>query len=146
MRSRPLWIVLGPLGQSVTAAHHLGQVAPDVLPRPYGQAFHAFTLIYGFPVLGFALMWMVVATALTVRTAREGLPFSLTWWSFTFPVGTMVTGTSGLALVTGLVALQVLAGVLFAGLLLAWAVVFVRTLDGVHRGRLLVAPIPAPVR
>jgi C4-dicarboxylate transporter/malic acid transport protein len=141
-----LWIVLGPLGQSVTAAHHLGQVAPAVLPRPYGEAFHAFTLVYGFPVLGFALMWMVIAIALTVRTAREGLPFSLTWWSFTFPVGTVVTGTSGLALVTGLVVLQVLAGVLFAGLLLAWAVVFVRTLHGVHRGRLLVAPTPAPVR
>ena len=37
---------------------------------------------------------------MTVKTARAGLPFSLTWWSFTFPVGTVVTGTSQLALYT----------------------------------------------
>ena len=36
--------------------------------------------------------------AITVHTARtQGLPFSLTWWSFTFPVGTVVTGTSELS-------------------------------------------------
>ena len=49
-----LWIVLGPLGQSVTAAG-----GPD--------------------------------------RDRGGQPFALTWWSFTFPVGTCVTGTIALA-------------------------------------------------
>ncbi|UWZ34186.1 hypothetical protein Drose_23405 [Dactylosporangium roseum] len=32
------------------------------------------------------------------RTADGGLPFTLlAWWSFVFPVGTLVTGTTGLA-------------------------------------------------
>jgi C4-dicarboxylate transporter/malic acid transport protein len=136
-----LWIVLGPLGQSITAAHHLGQVAPSVLPAPYGTGFQALGLVYGVPVWGFAMMWLALATMITVRTARAGLPFGLTWWSFTFPVGTVVTGTSGLAALTGLVVLQVAAGLLFALLVMAWATVLVRTLHGVYTGRLLLAPV-----
>jgi len=135
-----LWIVLGPVGQSITAAHHLGNVTPDVLDSPYGTAFHAFALVYGIPMWGFAMLWLAIAATLTARTAREGLPFSLTWWSFTFPVGTVVTGTSGLAQLTGNHVLQVAAGALFVLLLSAWSVVAVRTLRGVHSGKLLKKP------
>lgn len=139
-----LWIVLGPLGQSITAAHHLGEVAPDVLPAPYGEVFAALTLVYGVPVWGFALMWLVVAGTLTTRAARAHLPFSLTWWSFTFPVGTLVTGTSGLAAATDLVVLEVAAGVLCLGLLLAWVLVASRTLRWLTGG--LVSRTPGPAR
>lgn len=135
-----LWIVLGPVGQSITAAHHLGAVTPDVLGRPHGAAFQAFALIYGIPMWGFAMLWLAIVAALTVRTARNGLPFGLTWWSFTFPVGTVVTGTSGLAQLTGNHVLAVAAGVLFVLLVVAWTVVAGRTARGVMSGRLLRKP------
>lgn len=125
-----LFIVLGPMGQSVTAAHHLGVDA--------GQS--GFTLAFGLPVLGLALVWLVLSATIVVRTARRGLPFSLTWWSFTFPVGTVVTGASGLAAVTDSQALATLAVALFVGLLTAWGVVAVRTAQGVASGRLLRRP------
>ena len=96
-----LWIVLGPLGQSITAAGLLGGVARLALPAPYGVAFQAFGVVYGVPVWGFAMLWAALATAITIRAARARIPFSLTWWSFTFPVGTLVTGTTSLALHTG---------------------------------------------
>ena len=77
----------------------------------------------------FRLFWAALATALTVRAARTGLPFSLTWWSFTFPVGTVVTGLSGLAARAGSRSAEVLAMALYALLLVAaWLVVAVRTL------------------
>lgn len=135
-----LWIVLGPLGQSVTAAHTLGIASPAVLTEPYGPAFEAMGLVYGLPMWGFAMLWLVIAATVTVRTARSGLPFSLTWWSFTFPVGTVVTGTSGLANTTGATFLSVASVVLYAGLLLAWATVAFRTARGVWDGRLLRRP------
>ncbi|GAB3071756.1 TDT family transporter [Nocardioides zeae] len=135
-----LWIVLGPLGQSITATHHLGRLAPDVVGGPTGRVLEVASLLYGLPVLGFALLWLALASALTLRTARVGMPFGLAWWSFTFPVGTLVTGVAGLADVTHLVALQVLAGLLLVLLLGAWATVAARTLRGIHRGTLLVAP------
>ena len=33
------------------------------------------------------MLWLVVAAAIR-RTIRRRLPFTLTWWRFTFPVGT----------------------------------------------------------
>jgi C4-dicarboxylate transporter/malic acid transport protein len=140
-----LWIVLGPLGQSITAANLLGGVAPLALPQPYGTAFTAFGVVYGVPVWGFAALWAGLATALTVRAARERLPFSLTWWSFTFPLGTCVTAASGLALHTGADAFRWAAPALYVVLFAAWAVVSVQTVRGAWRGRLFLAtPPPQP--
>jgi tellurite resistance protein TehA-like permease len=138
-----LWIVLGPLGQSVTAANLLGANAHLAMPTAEANILKAVGVVYGMPVFGFALLWAAIATTITVRTAREHLPFSLTWWSFTFPVGTCVTGATGLALATGSTMLRVAAAVLFAGLVLAWLVVGVRTVRGAARGHLFV-PVRAP--
>jgi len=143
-----LWIVLGPLGQSVTAANLLGGVAHQALPAPYAGAMQAFGVLYGVPVWGFALLWAGLAAAITLRTARGGLPFSLTWWSFTFPVGTVVTGTSGLALHTGSEMFRVAAAVLYGCLVLAWLLVAARTAHGSLRGRLFLParPVVQPER
>jgi tellurite resistance protein TehA-like permease len=124
-----LFIVLGPLGQSVTAAHALGEQA--------GGRWRTVALAYGVPVLAAALVWLVVATAVTARTARAGLPFALTWWSFTFPLGTAVTGTSAVATATGSLLLAHVAGVLLATLIVAWVVVATRTAHGLATGTLL---------
>jgi tellurite resistance protein TehA-like permease len=122
-----LWIALGPLGQSVTAASLLAANARGTFGAVFERGLVYFAVVFGVSVLGFALMWAAIAAAVTVRAAVHGLPFSLTWWSFTFPVGTCVTATAGLAAHTGLTALAVLSVLLFAGLVLAWAVVAVRT-------------------
>jgi len=136
-----LWIVLGPLGQSITAANLLGGNASLIVPAPWSTALELFGVTFGVPVLGFASLWAALAIAVTVRTARRQLPFSLTWWSFTFPVGTCVTGVSGLAVHTGSVALQGLAVVFYLGLVSAWAIVAVRTFHGsIISGSLFAVP------
>lgn len=129
-----LWIVLGPLGQSVTAANGLAGVAAEALPEPYGAAAAAVGVFYGVPVWGFAMFWLVLAAALTLRTARERLPFALTWWSFTFPLGTVVTGTSALAAHLPAQFLATCAVGLYVLLVCAWATVLVRTLRGTWTG------------
>jgi C4-dicarboxylate transporter/malic acid transport protein len=122
-----LWIALGPLGQSITAATLLGKQASSAIHAPYASALHAFGVIYGVPVWGFAMLWLVLAASITLRTARARLPFTMTWWSFTFPVGTVVTGTSELAVNTGLDAFKGMAILLYAGLVVAWATTATRT-------------------
>ena len=139
-----LWIVLGPLGQSITAAGLMGNAAQSVLPAPYGGGAAALALFYGLATWGFAVLWFALAAAITVRTMRVHLPFSLTWWSFTFPVGTVVTGTSGLAARTHLDVFAVAATGLFVFLLLAWATVLTRTTRGAVNGRLFLPPLSAP--
>ncbi|MBO1754650.1 TDT family transporter [Allobranchiibius sp. CTAmp26] len=138
-----LWIVLGPLGQSITAARRLGVAAPTVLGSAYGPSFRETTLIYSVPVWGIAMLWLGIVVAITARTVRSGMPFGLTWWSFTFPVGTMVTGTSALAAATGNDVLKVMACVLYLCLVGAWCLVVTRTARGAWSGRLLLTPTGA---
>ncbi|MER6307069.1 TDT family transporter [Streptomyces sp. NPDC001657] len=137
-----LFLVLGPLGQSTTATGNLADVAPGVVDAPTAHAMGAFAVLYGIPVTGFALLWLALATALVVRAVRNGMPFAMTWWGFTFPLGTCVTGAAGLARHTGLTAFIWLAVALYALLVAAVAVAATRTASGLVHGRLL-APPPA---
>jgi tellurite resistance protein TehA-like permease len=91
-------------------------------------------------VWGFAVLWIALATSLTVRTLRRGMPFALTWWSLTFPVGTFVTGTAQLAVHTHLPAFKVAAAIAYLGLLSTWMLVAARTARGSVRGNLLGPP------
>ncbi|MFJ4978961.1 TDT family transporter [Streptomyces coeruleorubidus] len=139
-----LFLVLGPLGQSTTAAGAFADVAPGVVPAPYSQGFGVLAVLYGVPVMGFALLWFCLATALVLRARRQGMRFSMTWWSFTFPVGTCVTGAEALGRHTGLVAYAGPAVVLYAVLVAAWGTAAVGTVRGLLRGELLAAPGPVP--
>jgi len=143
-----LWIVLGPLGQSITAAGLLGAAAMHgSVDHEIAEDLDAFAIVYGVPVWGFAVLWIALATSLTVRTLRRGMPFALTWWSLTFPVGTFVTGTSQLAAHTHLPAFKVAAAAAYVGLLSTWVLVAIRTARGSTRGNLLkVAPSTAPIK
>ena len=125
------WIVLGPLGQSVTAVHHLGVAAPPQVPG------REIALAYGLPVLGLALLWLAVCVVVTVRAVGAGLPFALTWWAFTFPLGTVVTGTLAMADLTGWRLLHLGGVLLAAALACAWVLVATRTARGVYSGSLL---------
>lgn len=116
-----LFLVLGPLGQSTTA---VGSIADAVPATPAGHlyttAFNGFCLLYGIPIMGFAVLWLATSLALVVRAARGGMRFSMAWWAFTFPVGTCVTGAAALSRHTGLHALTWLAVGLYVLLTAAW--------------------------
>jgi C4-dicarboxylate transporter/malic acid transport protein len=135
-----LWIVLGPLGQGITAAGLLGGVAALAVAPDLAGGMNVFAVLFGVPVWGFAVLWIVLATELTVRTLRRGMPFALTWWSLTFPVGTFVTGTTQLAVHTGLPAFRVAAVIAYVGLLSTWGLVAVQTARGSVGGSLFVPP------
>ncbi|GAC1522643.1 MAG: TDT family transporter [Chloroflexota bacterium] len=135
-----LWIVLGPLGQSMTAAGLLGANAKTAVDRQLADGMSVFAVLFGVPVWGFAVLWAALAASLTIRTARQKLPFALTWWSFTFPVGTFVTGTTALAIHTGLPAFRWAAVVAYVGLVVAWLLVAAGTAHGSLRGELFRVP------
>ncbi|NDU77632.1 C4-dicarboxylate ABC transporter [Actinomadura sp. DSM 109109] len=141
-----LFLVLGPLGQSTTAVVQIAEAAGRAAPG-YAAAMRAFAVLYGMPVMGFALLWLGIALTANLRALRGGMPFAMTWWAFTFPVGTCVTGASGLARTTGLDAMTDVAVILYLLLVAAWAVAGVQTARGALSGRLFLpaAPRPAPL-
>ncbi|MFI8964305.1 TDT family transporter [Streptomyces sp. NPDC053493] len=138
-----LFLVLGPLGQSTTAANKFADAAQGVLPASYAHGFTAFAVLYGVPVMGFALLWLALAAALVLRARRRGMGFAMTFWAFTFPVGTCVTGAEGLAQHTGLALFRWLAVGLYVLLVAAWLVAAAHTLRGLVSGALLAGPAPA---
>lgn len=123
-----LWIVLGPLGQSITAVSLLAKAAPLAVPAGTATALRDYVLVYGVPVWGFAVAWLALAIVITVKTVRDDLPFAPTWWSFTFPLATVVTGTSELALFSRVDALKYVAVALYVAVICAWVIVAGRTL------------------
>ena len=141
-----LWIVLGPLGQSITVAGLLATDAALAVDEDIASGMNMFAVLYGVPTWGFCVLWIAIATSLTVRTLRRGMPFALTWWSLTFPVGTFVTGTTQLALHTGLPAFRVAAAIAYIALLSTWILVAVRTFRGGRKGVLFATPAGGPIR
>ncbi|MBA0050713.1 C4-dicarboxylate ABC transporter [Streptomyces sp. AJS327] len=140
-----LFLVLGPLGQSTTALAGVAGAADGSPGAPSPSAAQSAAVLYGAPVLGFALLWLGFAGALVLRAARSGMGFAMTWWSFTFPVGTCVTGSAALWRHTGAAVFGWLSCALFALLLAAWATVLPRTAYRLFSGALPPAPRPAPV-
>jgi tellurite resistance protein TehA-like permease len=138
-----LWIVLGPLGQSMTAAGILGTVANGAVEERIADGFALFAVIYSVPVFGFVLLWTCLATLLTFRARRRQMKFALTYWAFTFPVGTCVTGTAQLAHHTGLPLFMWASIFYYAGLLAAWSVAAFGTTKGMITGHLFRLPAAA---
>ncbi|AZG45060.1 TDT family transporter [Gordonia insulae] len=137
-----IWITLGIIGQSITAANLLGAHADLVFSgdqAPIALGCKIFGMIFGLAMAGFGVAMFALATAVTVRSIRAGMPFALTWWSFTFPVGTCVTGLSALGLALGAGPIQDASEVLYVVLLTAWVIVATRTAHAAFTGRAFLA-------
>ncbi len=134
-----LWITLGLIGQSVTAANLLGGDAHLALADPFASGLRVFGLLYGAVMGGFGVLMFLLAAATTWYGLRQRLRFSLTWWSFTFPVGRCVTGASAFAVTSGSVLAHWLAPALYLLLLGAWGIVAAHTVRGL-RSRALLHP------
>jgi C4-dicarboxylate transporter/malic acid transport protein len=121
-----VWLVVGPLGQSIAGFNALDAAASSVWPAP-ATILSAIGLAYGTAVWGFAAYWLVMAIALTLRTSRTKLPFALGWWAFTFPVGVLTAGTYSLAALTASPFFRSAGLVLLSLLAFMWVLVAVAT-------------------
>lgn len=140
-----VWILLGVVGQSITAANLLGDQAALGFEPAIANALRAAGILYGAVMAGFAVFVIVLATALTLHARQRGLDFGLAWWSFTFPLGTCVTGATELARTTSVPFLADSAVALFVALVVVWGVVTYRTLRRIVDGS-LPGPTARPAR
>ncbi|MBF6033915.1 TDT family transporter [Pseudomonas sp. P155] len=144
------WLALGPIGTGALGMLLLGGDAPAIftangLPG-IGEIASGMGLIAGITLWGFGLWWMLMALLITVRYLRDGIPFNLGWWGFTFPLGVYSLATLKLASTLNLTFFSVVGTLLVMLLALMWLIVGKRTVQGAWRGELFVSPCIAGLK
>ncbi|MGE7957197.1 TDT family transporter [Pseudomonas sp. NPDC089530] len=138
------WLALGPIGTGALGMLLLGADAPAIFAANglagIGEIAEGLGLVAGITLWGFGLWWMLVALLITLRYLRDGIPFNLGWWGFTFPLGVYSLTTLKLAATLHLTFFAVFGSLLVLALALMWLLVGKRTLLGAYRGELFVSP------
>ena len=134
------WLALGPIGTGALGLMTLGEAAPAIFAAHGLDAYVGVGLIGGMILWGYGLWWFAMAALITGRYLREGLPFNLGWWGYTFPIGVFAVATLKLGTLLPIGSIHVFGLMLVALLAVIWAIVATRTVRGAWRGDLFVAP------
>jgi len=138
------WLALGPIGTGAFGMLLLGSDAPGILAANgmgeiglFAQGIGIFT---GLVLWGFGLWWLLLATLITVRHFRAGIPFNLGWWGYTFPLGVYTVATFKLGTTLHLGFFGIIGTVFTLVLAVMWMLVAAKTLAGAWKGDLFVSP------
>lgn len=143
-----MWLPLGPTGTGALSLLTLSQGAKALLLHaditPAWQQFLVIAanvnLVGAWVFIGLASWWAGTAFILTIHYIRSGIPFNLSFWSYTFPLGVYTAAILNMAHVTDWLVLEVYGGLLTGILSILWLFVFYRTWPGLYSGRLIKNP------
>ncbi|KAJ2546720.1 Plasma membrane sulfite pump involved in sulfite metabolism [Coemansia sp. RSA 1933] len=137
------FIPLGPVGQIGAGAISLGRMAPVVLasmdsPAKLGSLDAALLntgILVALLVWGTCVFWTAHALfAIAYQRRTNKIPFNISWWALTFPVGVFATLTAEIGDLLDLWFFQVCFLALVTLLFLLWLFNIVRTLAGIWTG------------
>lgn len=138
------WLALGPIGTGALGMLVFGTDAPAIFANSgfaqIGTVAAGIGTIAGLVLWGFGLWWLLLAIVVTIRYFRQGNPFNLGWWGYTFPLGVYAIATLKLGTVLQLGFFAIVGAGLITALILMWGVVAARTLHGGWKGHLFVSP------
>jgi len=144
------WLALGPISTGAFGLMVLGADSPAIFAAHglsgVGEIASGLGLIAGILLWGVGVWWLLMAVLITVRYLRDGIPFNLGWWGFTFPLGVFALTTLKLGAVLQLGFFSVLGSLLVASLAMLWLVIMRRTLAGAYKGELFVSPCIAGLK
>ncbi|MHA6767475.1 TDT family transporter [Sphingobium ummariense] len=138
------WLALGPIGTGALGLLVLGSNAPAILSAhglpQIGAVAAGLGVIGGLMVWGYGLWWLVLAVLITTRYWREGIPFNLGWWGYTFPLGVYTVASFKLGTALHLTFFGTVGALLTIVLLGMWLLVAGKTLAGAWNRRLFHSP------
>lgn len=138
------WLALGPIGTGSLGMLVIGGDAPATFAAAglseVGLIAQSVGLVTGILFWGCGLWWMLLALLITVRYFREGIPFNLGWWGFTFPLGVYTVTTLKLSTLIDLAFFKGFGAVLIVMLAGMWLLVSMKTVRGTWKGTLFVSP------
>jgi C4-dicarboxylate transporter/malic acid transport protein len=89
----------------------------------------------GVGLWGFAFFWLILAVFLTWRHHKKvALPFAMSWWAFTFPLGAFVVSTGVIFQATQAGFFQWVGLAALLGYVVIWGIVATRTVKGILSG------------
>ncbi len=138
------WLALGPIGTGTLGLLVLGGDAPAIFAAhglaAIGVVAQGIGVIGGLTLWGFGVWWLLLAVMITIRYFREGVPFNLGWWGYTFPLGVYTAATLRLGASLDLAFFGVVGALFALALAVAWTVVAGLTIQGAWKGHLFVSP------
>jgi C4-dicarboxylate transporter/malic acid transport protein len=85
---------------------------------------------------GLAFWWFIMAILVLIYYAKKiELPYAMSWWAWTFPSGALAVATGVVWKSTQFNYFMYIYGLVVIFLLVAWSVVFIRTIKGVISGQ-----------
>lgn len=138
------WLPLGPLGTGAMAMITLGAASHHNFSltdlAPMALLWQDAGVLVALLLWGLGLWWMTMAIVFTLRYLREGLPFNMGWWGFTFPLGVFDSATYLLAKETQYSPFLYLGTAFTLLLAVLWVIVTKRSLSGMWTARLFRDP------
>ena len=125
-----IWINLGPIGAGTVALVNLIKNSSFITTQ---EPF----FVFGFLFWGFGIWWVIVAIALTLHyIKRLKLPYAMSWWAFTFPLGAYVAASHIVSTLFSFKLVDYIGFGLYWLLMAFWLVTFAKTLVHAYHGTL----------
>ncbi|UXT84469.1 TDT family transporter [Agrobacterium tumefaciens] len=138
------WLALGPIGTGALGLLVISQNGPTVLSdsglASVATAFGGASFLGAILLWGYGIWWLATAVLITLRYLREGLPFNIGWWAYTFPLGVFAVATLRLSTMVPIAAIAIFGNVLVMALTGMWLPVATKTFKGALDRSLFVSP------
>jgi len=125
-----VWINLGPIGAGTIALINLVNNSTFITIK---EPFFVFGLIFW----GFGIWWVLMAIVMTLYYRKKsGLPYALSWWAFTFPLGAYVVASHSLATIFHLAIVDFIGFALYFLLVFFWSITLIKTSEMLYYKKL----------
>ena len=123
-----IWINLGPIGAGSLALINMVSASPFIHTK---EPFFTFALLFW----GFGIWWVIMAVVMTIHYIKKiELPYALSWWAFTFPLGAYVASSHVVSGIFGIRLINHIGFSLYWLLFLLWSVTMIRTAVHTYHG------------
>ncbi len=123
-----IWIGLGPIGAGSIALANILKYTHIIHTK---EPFYLFILF----LWGFGIWWLLLAIMMTIHYMRKlHLPYGLSWWAFTFPLGAYVGSCRTLSNLFNMELIDRIGFTFFLLLFFIWAITLIKTLIHTYNG------------
>jgi len=125
-----IWINLGPIGVGTLSLINLVKNSSFItVKEPF--------FVFGFLFWGFGIWWVIMAIAMTLHYIKKlKLPYSMSWWAFTFPLGAYVAASHTIASLFRIQLVDYIGFSLYILLVVLWLVTLIKTIINTYHGTL----------